>query len=48
MLEKRVRAPYVPDLDHAADTHYFDDYNEESDQEQDDINMTNDPFMNDF
>lgn len=48
VLEKRVRAPYVPDLDRADDTHYFDDYNEESDNEAEDIVMTNDPFMNDF
>lgn len=46
VLEKKVRAPYYPQLDNEYDTKHFDKYDEDTDTEDQEIE--NDPFLNDF
>jgi len=46
VLEKKLQAPYYPQVDSQTDTKHFDKYDEESDTEDQEI--PNDPFLNDF
>jgi len=47
VLERKVRAPYIPQVHSAWDTQHFDEYDEDSDTEQDQP-LEPDPFLNDF
>ena len=46
VLEKKVRAPYYPQLDNEYDTKHFDKYDEDTDTEDQEIE--DDPFLDDF
>jgi protein kinase A len=48
VLQKKVRAPYIPRVDNDHDTQHFDDdWPEDSDTENEEP-LQNDPFANDF
>lgn len=47
VLERKVRAPYIPQVHSAWDTQHFDEYDEDSDNGED-IALEHDPFINDF
>jgi len=47
VLEKKVRAPYIPRVENEFDTQHFDDYDEKSDTE-DQEPLKKDPFLTDF
>merc|ERR1719394_213334 len=46
VLQKKVRAPYIPRVENDYDTQHFDEYAEDSDTENEPL--PNDPFLNDF
>jgi len=46
VLEKKLRASYIPSLKNDFDTHHFDKY--DSDSDTDNQELENDPFLHDF
>jgi len=47
VLQKKVRAPYIPRVENDYDTQHFDEYAEDSDGEAEEA-LANDPFLSDW